>query len=219
MAATGVLALLASLFVINLPSDKAWQRVCLDASHGPIFAAVAVTVCVWLTSRAGDRDTTSWPDWARLGQAFALAVVIGIVIEFLQSLQDRRPSLFDVFTDAAGAAAGLAAWTLFIRPRSGVRGHRDRSVEWAVAAVALAGLAFIAWRPLHAAVAYAGRAASFPVIAQFESPRDLYLVSTGGKAAEVVDMPAPWAQRQGERALRLAWDARCPGRPDSRAER
>jgi len=32
-------------------------------------------------------------------------------------------------------------------------------------------------------------------------------VSTGGRTAEVVDLSAPWAQRGGERALWLAWDA------------
>ncbi len=207
VAATAVLALLTSLFVINLPSGKAWQRVSLDASHGPIFAAVAVVLGMWLASRVRDRDAAPWPDWARCGQAFALAVLIGIVVEFFQSLQARPPSLFDVLTDAAGAAAGLAAWSLFARPGTGRRGARDRSDEWAVTAIALAGLAFIAWRPVHAAVAYAGRAASFPVIAKFQGPRDLYFVSTGGRTAEVVDMPTPWAQRGGERALWLAWDA------------
>lgn len=158
VAATAVLAVLTLLFVINLPSGKAWQRVSLDASHGPIFAAVAVVLGMWLASRVRDRDAAPWPDWARCGQAFALAVLIGIVVEFLQSLQGRPPSLFDVLTDAAGAAAGLAAWSLFARPRTGRRGARDRSDEWAVTAIALAGLAFIAWRPVHAAVAYAGRA-------------------------------------------------------------
>ncbi len=207
VAATVVLALLAPLFVLQLPSEKAWQRVCLDASHGPIFAVVAVVLGMWLASRAGRRDLAPWPDWARAGQAFALAVLIGIVIEILQSLQDRPPSLFDVLTNAAGAAAGLAAWSLFARPRTGRRGERDRSDEWAVTAIVLAGLAFIAWRPVHAAVAYAGRAASFPVIAQFQGPRDLYFLSTGGTAAAVVDLPAPWAQRGDERALWLAWDA------------
>jgi hypothetical protein len=207
VAATAVVALLASLFVIHLPSDKAWQRVCLDASHGPIFAAVAVVLGMWLASRVRGRDPAPWPDWARCGQAFALAVLIGIVVEFLQSLQGRPPSLFDVLTDAAGAAAGLAAWSLFARPRTGRLGVRDRSDEWAVSAIALAGLAFIVWRPVHAAVAYAGRAASFPVIAQFEGPRDLYFVTTVGKAAEIVSLPAPWAQREGERALRLTYDA------------
>jgi hypothetical protein len=207
VAATAVLALIASLFVVNLPSDKAWQRVCLDASHGPIFAAVAVVLVMWLASRAPGRDPAAWPDWARCGLAFALAVLIGIVVEFLQSLQDRPPSLFDVLTNAAGAAAGLAVWSLFARPHTEVRGERGRSDAWAVTAIALAGLAFIAWRPLHAAVAYAGRAASFPVIAQFQGPRDLYFVSTGGSTAEVVDLPAPWAQPGGERALWLAWDA------------
>jgi len=208
VAATAVLALLTSLFVINLPSDKAWQRVCLDASHGPIFAAVAVVLGMWLASRARGRDPAPWPDWARCGQAFALAVLIGIVVEFLQSLQGRPPSLFDVLTDAAGAAVGLAGWSLFARPRSGRPGERDRSDAWAVTAIVLAGLAFIAWRPVHAAVAYAGRAASFPVIAQFQGPRDLYFLSTGGRTAAVVDLPAPWAQRGDERALWLAWDAR-----------
>jgi len=207
-AAAGVLALLALLFTINPPSDQAWQRVCLDASHGPIFAAIAVILAVWPASRTGRREPVPWPDWVRGGEAFALAVVIGILVELLQSLQDRPPSLFDVFTDAAGAAAGLAIWSLLSRPRPGVPEAGDHSMAWTLVAIALAGITFVGWRPLHAAIAYAGRAASFPVIAQFRSPRDLYFVATEGAAADIVAMPAPWSQQAGERALRLAFDTR-----------
>jgi len=59
VAATAVLALIAPLFAVNLPSDKAWQRVYLDASHGPIFAAVAVVLVMWLASRAPGRDSAA----------------------------------------------------------------------------------------------------------------------------------------------------------------
>jgi hypothetical protein len=207
-AAAAILALLAPLFVIHLPTDRAWLRVSLDASHGPIFAAVAVILCAWLSSRVTHHEPVSWPDWPRCGQAFALTIVTGIVIEYLQSLQRRLPSSFDVATDAAGAAAGLAVWSLLTRSRGVGPPGRDRRMAWALVAIALAGITFVAWRPLHAVVAYANRAASFPSIAHFRSAQDLYFVTTNGKAAELVALPAPWAQREGERALRLTYDAK-----------
>jgi hypothetical protein len=40
-----------------------------------------------------------------------------------------------------------------------------------------------------------------------QGPRASHFVSTGGRTAEVVDLPAPWAQRGDEGALWLAWDA------------
>jgi hypothetical protein len=74
-------------------------------------------------------------------------------------------------------------------------------------AVALAGIVFIAWAPLKAARAYAQRAADFPTIAEFRGPSDLTFVTTGGAAVDIVELPAPWSRRSGERALRLEYDA------------
>lgn len=210
VAAVGIAALLSLPFVIRLPSDRAWLRVCLDGSHGPIFAAVAVIIAVWLQSGAARRGHVAWPAWAISVQTLLATVAIGIAVEFLEGLQNRPPSAFDVMTDTAGAAAGLALWLLWTRPRQGGGGARDRDVRWTLVAIALAGITFVAWRPMQAATAYAQRLAQFPVLAQFERARDLYFVTPDGTATGLADLPAPWSQRAGERALRLEFDAAHP---------
>jgi hypothetical protein len=210
-AAAGLAALLSLPFVIHLPSDKAWLRVCLDGSHGPIFAAVAVIIAAWLRARADERGVAAaWPAWVIGVQALLATVALGIVVEYLQGLQDRPPSAFDVMTDTAGAAAGLALWLLWTRPRPDGGATRDPDVRWALVAIALAGMAFVAWRPMQAAAAYAQRLAQFPVLAQFERTRDLYFVTPDGTGTGIAELPAPWSQRPGERALRLEFDAAHP---------
>jgi len=207
-ATVGVVALLSLFFVIRLPSDKAWLRVGLDASHGPIFAAVAIILAAWLHARAVARNgQVPWPDWASAGRALAVAAGIGVAVEFLEGLQNRPPSLFDLGSDIAGAAVGLALWTLLTRPRSETRVAGHRRAIWTLAAIALLGVTYVGWRPLEAAIAYAGRAAAFPVIAQFRGERDLYFVSTDGTGSAVTALPEPWARQGGESALRLSYDA------------
>jgi hypothetical protein len=210
-AAAAIAALLSLLFVIHLPSDKAWLRVCLDGSHGPIFAVIAIIIAVWLRARADARGVAAaWPAWGIFVRSLLATVVIGIAVEFVQGQQGRPPSAFDVMTDTAGAAAGLALWLLWTRPRPEGGATGDRDVRWTLLAIVLAGVTFVAWRPMQAAAAYAQRVAQFPELAQFEHPRDLYFVTPDGTATGLAELPAPWSQRAGERALRLAFDATHP---------
>jgi len=206
----GILALLSLLLVIRIPSASEWTRVSLNASHGPIFAAVAILVAVLLAGRRRSTRANAWPDWPLYVTAVAISVTLGALIEFLQGFSGRPPSLFDVMTDTAGAVAGLSAWTLATRPaQDGPRGGGGRS-PWLVVALGLLGLAFVLWRPLHVANAYAHRAAAFPVIAEFSGERGLDFVTTDGVAAAIGDVPAPWAREAGERALEIRYDPRHP---------
>jgi hypothetical protein len=65
---------------------------------------------------------------------------------------------------------------------------------------------FVLWQPIQVAKAYAQRAAAFPVIADFSSPRGLDFVTADGLGAAIADIPARWAQRPGERALEIRYD-------------
>lgn len=193
-------ALLSLLLFVSVPGQGLWYQVALNASHGPIFAVVAVLVL--LMHEPAERSAT-----VAHVNAFFVAVGLGILIEVLQTIGHRPGQSFDVMTDAAGAAAGLGLWALFERRRSAVAARPVAGGPWWPLAIALTGTTLVAWPPLHAARAYAQRAAQFPIIAQFREPRDLTFVTTDGAGVAIVDLPAPWARHVGERALRLGFDA------------
>jgi hypothetical protein len=207
----GILALLSLLLFIRIPSGEEWVRVSLDASHGPIFAGVAVFVALLLAMiRRRQQVQPVWPDWTVCAWSLAISIALGILIEFLQGFEDRPPSFFDVMTDTAGAMVGLALWTLATRPPTGEPRAAVGQSPWPVIALGLAGLVFVLWRPLHVASAYAHRAAAFPAIADFSSARGLDFVTTDGLGTAIADIPAPWAQRPGERALQIRYDPQHP---------
>ena len=191
-----VIALLSLLLFVQVDGQEAWLKVALDGSHVPIFAAVGVLLAMVLPRAdelgSGDR---------RLAAAFALAFAAGLAIEYVQSLTGRPASLFDVGSNASGAAIGLSLFAL--HESAGGRVRLSRAGRWVLFGAGLAGLLFAAWRPLEAARAYLHRASGFPVLVAFGAPPDLYFVETQGLSAEIVDLPEPWAQRPGERALRI----------------
>lgn len=203
-----IVALLAVLLVVRVPGKGVWHDALLNAVHGPIFAVVAVLLLVLIERRIE-------PGRGAGVAAFLLAVALGILVEVLQSLANRPGSAFDVLTDAAGAAVGLAIWTLVAarRPEAfqmnrGATLPRKRSpAAWLPIAIALAGITFVAWTPLQAARAYAHRAAVFPSIAEFRGAQDLVFVSTGGTRATIEQLPEPWGQGPDDRGLRIAYDA------------
>jgi hypothetical protein len=195
-----VLALLSLLLFVQVDGNQAWLRVALDGSHVPIFAAVAVLLALML----GRGDGLAHHGRRHL-IAFTLAFAAGVAIEYVQSLTGRPASLFDVGSNAAGAAIGLAV--LAMHESAGRRVRLTPAGRAALIGAAIAGLVFAAWRPIEAARAYWNRASGFPVLAAFGGPLDLYFVETEGLVAEIEDLPGRWALSPGERALRIRPDA------------
>ena len=195
-----IAALLSLLLFVSVPGQGLGYQVSLNASHGPIFAVVAVLVLLML--QPAERSGT-----IAYVNAFFVTVGLGILIEIVQTVAGRPGQPFDVMTDAAGAATGLGLWALVERRRGEAESRPAAGGPWWPMAIALTGATLVAWPPLHAARAYAQRAAQFPTVAQFREPRDLTFVTTDGAGVAIVDLPAPWAQRVGERALRLGFDA------------
>jgi len=193
LLASGMAGALSLLLFIEVPGHGLWHRALLDSAHAPIFAAVAVLLLLMRAPEARTRRSA-------YVIAFVAALVLGILIEVAQSLGGRPGSAFDVMTDAAGAAAGLALWSLFKR--------QPGNHPWPAIAIALAGITFVAWPPLQAAHAYAHRAVVFPTIVDFRGPEGLRFVTTEGSPAWIAALPAPWAQAVDERALRIRYDER-----------
>jgi hypothetical protein len=199
-AAVAIVALLSVLLFVSIPGQGLWYGVLLNASHGPIFAAVAALLM--LVQPAGARSSAT-----AYVNTFFVAIGLGILIEVFQTMMHRPGQSFDVITDAAGAAAGLGLWAMVERRRSGAGSRSGAAGSWWPLAIALAGITLVAWPPLQAARAYAQRSAGFPTLAQFQWPRDLTFVTTDGVGVAIVELPAPWARQAGERALRLGFDA------------
>ena len=198
VSVAAIAALMSLLLFASVPGEGLWHDVLLDVTHGPIFAAIAVLVLLM-------HPTEARVGIVPLATAFLVSLVLGGLIEVLQSLGNRPGSLFDVMTDAAGAATGLAVWRLVQDQRQhGGRQAGSTGRRWSVA-IALAGVTTIAWQPLQAARAYAHQAAEFPTIAAFRGPRDLAFVESQGTSAEIVELPVPWSQRAGEHALRIRY--------------
>lgn len=204
----GIVALLSLLLVIRISSPDEWIRAGLDASHGPIFALIAILLAMLLGRRRA--GAAGWPDWILCARALAISVLLGIAIEILQGFQGRPPALFDVMTDTAGAVVGLAVWSLATRRGSLGALQGSHHPVWTVVTLGLAGMMFVLWRPLHVAMDYADRAADFPVIAEFSDPRSMRFTTTDGVAASITELPAPWFRRPGERALELRYDPAHP---------
>jgi hypothetical protein len=194
-----VAALLSLLLFVRVPGQGLWYHVLLNASHGPIFAAVAVLIL--LMHPPGERsDKTAYVS------TFFVAIGLGLLIEVLQTMAHRPGQPFDVMTDAAGAAAGLGLWALAERRRGGTGSQSAAARSWRPLAVALAGVTLVVWPPLQAARAYAQRLSEFPTLVQFQSPRDLAFVTTAGLGVAIEGLPPPWARHAGERALRIGFD-------------
>ncbi len=206
----GILALLSLLLGIFISPHTQWLRVALDASHGPIFAAVAILLAMLLRPVARPDGRLAWPDWARYARVLVLCIVIGALIEFLQGFEGRPPSFFDVMTDTAGALVGLGVLSLATRPSESRGSRQSQAGFWTIVALAMVGLTFILWRPIQAATAYAHRARIFPAVAEFDRPIDLYFTTTDGVRTGLARIPAPWAREPGERALALDY---APGHP------
>ena len=198
-----IAALLSLLLFVQVDGNSAWLRVALDGSHVPIFAGVAMLLAALLKRKQG-----SAPDGPRYLLAFALALGLGAVIEYVQSLTGRPASAFDMASNAAGAAIGIGL--LALHEGAGRRRPLTRPARWVLVCAAIVGLVFATWRPLEAARAYLDRAQRFPVIAAFDGPRDLYFATTQGLAADVVPLPARWAGAPDEHALRIRYDAHRP---------
>ena len=193
-----VAALLATVLFLSLPGPELWRKVLQDAAHGPVFAVIAVVMA--LMARPSVPPGLRSP--GQLAKAFALAVLFGAAAEIVQHfMPDRSMSLADLAHDAAGAAGGLGVLAAVERRGRGAMGRGGL-------AVALAMLVVLARDPATCALAYARRAADFPVLARAASASNLYFLR--GEQASVARAALPEAYRRAGDAPAFKVDIR-PG--------
>jgi len=197
-ALAAAVLLLGLLLFVRFEQHTAWQRVAVDAAHVPIFVVLAA-----LGAASLGRLRPHWPAGRRDLAVFLATQFAGVAVEFLQSLTGRPAALFDLGSNAAGAAIGLAlhaAWEKSAAPA------RSRAAAGLLGAAAAVGLVYAAWRPVSAALAYCDRAARLPALAAFDSRRGLYFVEARGLGSAVAGLPEPLARSPQERALAIAYD-------------
>jgi hypothetical protein len=203
-------ALLAPVFLLDLPPTTLWRRAVQDAGHGPVFAGVAIVLLLLQRASPG-ADVRAWPQYRR---AFLAGIVLGALTELVQRwLPGRSSSMQDVLHDAAGAALGLClVWWLERRRSAGVVPAASRPQAAWVLLMALSALALLAWQPLQVARAYAVRHAAFPVLLPLGAPADASFAGANHAVLSHGPLP-PRFQRAGDaESIRLtAADGARPG--------
>jgi hypothetical protein len=186
------LAIVATVVFGELPGDGRYSGVLQDSCHAPAFAALASIMFALLArhsrrSPAADEPRTRAIVRTALVQAFAVVGVmlcLGAATEILQGMLGRDAEVDDVISDVIGASGVAALWvyaTLQGNPHPSARFGRG------VALLACAVLA-VCWAApsVRCGLGYWARDARFPVLAQFQSQRDLYFVAADPGPARIV---------------------------------
>lgn len=184
--------LLVIVVFVPVWSGTKGARVLQDFGHGPIFGCIALLVLATLRSV---RSTSRLGASRQLFVAFAVTVALGMATEAAQMPVGRDASWFDVRSDALGAAGFLCLFAALTQ-------RSWRTVLRAFTALAgLAALIVHSLPLLDAVRAYTRRTMSFPVLAQFERPGDLYFVVPQWSTLHPGPLDPRWAARPGESAL------------------
>lgn len=209
-----IAALFACVFVFSLGGQLYWERVVMDAAHGPVFGGIAV-VLLLMHAPCADTGRRGWDAYLA---AFLWTLVLGVASEIAQHfMPDRSVSLRDVLHDAAGAALGLSLVAIFERHRlpvrrddaagegarpSGTPARPDATGAW-LAVLALASVTLLAWPVIQCARTYAERAAALPVLVPLPGRAEHRFVRVHEATPARVAWPARW-QRPGDEGEVLA---------------
>lgn len=173
-----VVAVLGVVTFVDLPGNRMYTRVIQDFGHVPAFALV--TWCLLGVSR---RRTTR----AYL-LAAGLTVLLGAAVEIVQYFIGGDASLADLWRDTLGAASAASFAWLVSRSDAPIT-MRNTAIPAGIAAIALV----LALLPVaECSRAYRHRNALFPVLADFSSRFDTYLLRpTDPPFRRVSISPAP----------------------------
>jgi hypothetical protein len=187
-------ALVALVLFGKLPPWPKYWVVLGNAAHAPVFGILAVICLLVLSALTRSRSTWLVP------LAFLITVGGGIAVEWLQTFVGRDSSWDDVVTDALGATCALA----FVLWRQSLSAPSSGRLTRSLAPVLMLACAAAILYPLaEAGAAYSRRASLFPVIAQFDSPLDLYFVSGIGAVATRGPLPDNWRAATDPESLRV----------------
>jgi VanZ family protein len=190
----------------NLPGEGRYIEALQNSCHAPAFGVLTLITLTLLTRRAGTNMSNL------LVQCITAVVAMGLLgaaTELLQAMLGRDAEFDDVINDMAGSIAASGLWASTQLREAGRAQSRGRML----ALLACLG-AFAYWvTPLViCGSAYWQRHARFPVLAQFQSRRDMYFASSGGLDDRIVAVPPALAGGAPGTALWLPLDkGRWPG--------
>jgi hypothetical protein len=211
----GAVAIVATVVFGELPGEGKYSGVLQDGCHAPAFATLTLIASALLAKRPQLSRVVWRPSGAaRIALAQAVAVVVlmallGGATEILQGLVGRDEEFDDVVRDVVGASGAACLW-LYVT----LRGNPHASVRLGrIAALLACSVLAVYWAaPLvRCGLAYWTRDARFPILAQFQSSRDLYFVvdPANPQAASIEHLPDAAATAA---ALRVSLDnGRWPG--------
>ncbi len=170
-----------------------WWSALLDAGHAPLSGLIALAVLqISATIRPELEDRRA----RRYGLAFALAIIVGALIEASQLPGPRDADEWDLVRDVLGAAAFL-----LFRLAGDVRTSPVRSVASPLLASGLLTLAF--WHLGALTVAYLERNATFPRLCDFEHGWERRFAVPSDADLDVVAAPDGWGHDPDDRVGRL----------------
>lgn len=202
-----IAALTALVLFAPVPSGAHWAIVLGDSAHGPVSALIAAIVFQQLSLLSRRRRVPRWPvcrwpvwQWTL---AIATTTILGILIEFVQSLIGRDAEVMDVITDLLGAlvGAGLSVFLASDAPGG------SRTLRRAGLASAMIAGAFIVAPVATMAAAYVARNTRFPVLMDGSAPLGATFLTTFWATATQETLP-PQAQPAfpGEKSLKVQID-------------
>ncbi len=180
------------------PGETRWIRTLHNSAHAPIFGCVAFLALILIRTRPR-LGTLGLP--SQYGLALAVAVVLGVMTEFVQLLTGRDASFEDALHDTIGAVAALGIFAVFdTRLRVIARAPVVRFMSGVVGLVCLS----VAATPVtRAALKYQQRDQRFPVLADFTQRFDRYFILQQSAEISPSPMPPAWASFANEQAMHV----------------
>jgi hypothetical protein len=186
----GLLLAMLAQAVAPIPRERLYIEAILDAGHVPLFSVFTLVLLSLLLEVGRIRRR---PRALAFALAFAVAAMMGLVTEYLQSRVSRDADLMDFERDLFGAGAAILlsmAWTE----------RRARGTLIAGLLVVGAGACVIAGfvEPAAVLLDYRARDESFPVLASFDDGWEETFLTGRESAFRLTVAPDGWAGDRGD---------------------
>jgi hypothetical protein len=198
--AAGLVLAITPLVVLISPWTTLLGRTVQNFGHIPLFGVITTLLLVfgahWFKTRLGPR--------AQYAGALGIALILGVVTEWVQMIGPRDADLWDLARDGVGAALALIWWGSFDRRFDGtaIRRAGSRAVFRSVSVLIL----LFSLAPLVGVMnAYRERADRFPMLYSFDTSSQTRFVKTRLSWYEFVPAPDAWNNESPQRVAHVSF--------------